>query len=153
MRSRIPDLIFRTTFIVGHPGETEAEFESLMDFVRESRFERVGVFKYSTEEGTHSARLDDSVMRILAEDRYHRLMTLQQGISQEIHQEMIGRELDVLVEGPSDETELLLQARTYGQAPEIDGLTYINEGWAEPGSIVRAEIVDAGDYDLIARIL
>ncbi|MBD88862.1 MAG: 30S ribosomal protein S12 methylthiotransferase RimO [Deltaproteobacteria bacterium] len=153
MRSRIPDLVFRTTFIVGHPGETDAEFEALYDFVRESRFERVGVFKYSTEEGTHSARMDNSVMRIQAEDRYHRLMTLQQGISQEIHEAMVGREIDVLVEGTSAETELLLQGRSWGQAPEIDGLTYINEGWAEPGSIVRAEIVDSGDYDLVARIL
>lgn len=153
MRTRIPDLVFRTTFIVGHPGETEEEFQKLYDFVRESRFERVGVFKYSTEEGTHSARMDNSVMRIQAEDRYHRLMTLQQGISQELHEAMIGREIDVLVEGTSAETELLLQGRTWGQAPEIDGLTYINEGWAEPGSIVRAEIVDSGDYDLVARIL
>jgi len=153
MRSRIPDLVFRTTFIVGHPGETDAEFDRLVDFVSESRFERVGVFKYSVEEGTHSARMADRVMRIQAEDRYHRLMTLQRGISQELHEAMIGRQLDVLVEGPSAETDLLLQARTYGQAPEIDGLTYINEGWAEPGSIVRAEVVDSGDYDLVARIL
>jgi ribosomal protein S12 methylthiotransferase len=153
MRSRIPDLVFRTTFIVGHPGETEAEFEALYDFVRESRFERVGVFKYSKEEGTHSGRMEDSVMRIQAEDRYHRLMTLQRGISQEIHEAMIGRQLDVLVEGASTETDLLLQGRTWGQAPEIDGLTYINEGWAESGSIVRAEVVDSGDYDLVARIL
>ena len=97
--------------------------------------------------------MDNSVMRIQAEDRYHRLMTLQQGISQELHEAMVGREIDVLVEGTSAETELLLQGRTWGQAPEIDGLTYINEGWAEPGSIVRAEIVDSGDYDLVARIL
>jgi ribosomal protein S12 methylthiotransferase len=153
MRTRIPDLVFRTTFIVGHPGETAEEFEALYEFVRESRFERVGVFKYSSEEGTHSGRMVSSVMRIEAEDRYHRLMTLQQGISQELHEAMIGREIDVLVEGPSEETELLLQGRSWGQAPEIDGLTYINEGWAEPGSIVRAEIVDSGDYDLVARIL
>ena len=153
MRTRIPDLVFRTTFIVGHPGETAEEFEALYEFVRESRFERVGVFKYSSEEGTHSGRMVSSVMRIEAENRYHRLMTLQQGISQELHEAMIGREIDVLVEGPSEETELLLQGRSWGQAPEIDGLTYINEGWAEPGSIVRAEIVDSGDYDLVARIL
>ena len=92
-------------------------------------------------------------MSLQAEDRYHRLMTLQQGISQEIHEAMIGRQLDVLVEGRSTETDLLLQARTWGQAPEIDGITYINEGYAEPGTIVRAEIVDSGDYDLVARIL
>lgn len=153
LRDRIPDLVFRTTFIVGHPGETEADFQTLMDFVRESRFERMGVFKYSTEEGTHAARRSDHVLSIVKDDRYHRLMTLQQGISAEMQQAMIGRRIEVLVEGRSEETELLLQARTYGQAPDIDGVTYINEGWAEAGDIVVAEVVDAGDYDLVARIV
>lgn len=153
MRERIPDLVFRTTFIVGHPGETDADFAKLLDFVRESRFERVGVFKYSREDGTHAARRDDHVLGLVKEERYHRLMTAQQGISAELHRALIGREVDVLVEGVSDETELLLQGRTWGQAPEIDGVTYINEGWAPKGAMVRAEIVDAGDYDLVARIL
>lgn len=153
MRDAIPDLVFRTTFIVGHPGETEQDFQTLMDFVRESRFERLGVFKYSQEEGTHAAKRTDHVLTIHKEDRFHRLMTLQQGISNEMQQAMIGKVIEVLVEGRSEETELLLEARSYGQAPEIDGVTYINEGWAEPGDIVRAEIVDAGDYDLVARIL
>ncbi len=153
MRETIPGLVFRTTFIVGHPGETEQDFQTLMDFVRESRFERLGVFKYSQEEGTHAAKRTDHVLTIHKEDRYHRLMTLQQSISNEMQQAMIGKVIEVLVEGRSEETELLLEARSYGQAPEIDGVTYINEGWAEPGDIVRAEIVDAGDYDLVARIL
>lgn len=153
MRARIPDLVFRTTFIVGHPGETEDDFKRLYDFVGESRFDRVGVFKYSREDGTHAARRDDHVMGLQKEDRYHRLMTLQQGISQEIHQAMVGREVDLLIEGPSKETDLLLEARTWGQAPDIDGLTYVNAGWAPAGSVVRAEIVEAGDYDLVARIV
>jgi len=153
MRERIPDLVFRTTFIVGHPGETADDFARLRDFVEESRFERVGVFKYSPEDGTRAARRTDHVMRILKEDRYHQLMTLQQGISQEIHAAMVGREIEVLVEGPSKETDLLLEGRTYGQAPEIDGTTYINEGWAPAGAIARAEVVEAGDYDLVARLL
>jgi ribosomal protein S12 methylthiotransferase len=80
-------------------------------------------------------------------------MTLQQGISAEMQREMVGKVIEVLVEGRSEETDLLLQARSYGQAPEIDGVTYINEGWAEPGEIVKVEIVDAGDYDLVGRIL
>jgi len=153
LRDRIPGLVFRTTFIVGHPGETEADFVTLMDFVRESRFERMGVFKYSTEEGTHAARRTDHVLSIQKDDRYHRMMTLQQGISAELQQAMIGQRIEVIVEGRSEETELLLQARSYGQAPDIDGVTYINEGWAEPGQVVLAEIVDAGDYDLVARIV
>ncbi|PIE20111.1 MAG: 30S ribosomal protein S12 methylthiotransferase RimO [Proteobacteria bacterium] len=153
MRERIPDLVFRTTFIVGHPGETQEDFDKLYEFVRDSRFERVGVFKYSREDGTRAAKRDDHVLGLVKQERYHRLMTLQQGISQELHEAMIGREVDVLVEGVSKETELLLQGRTWGQAPEIDGLTYLNEGFAEAGSVVRAEIVDSGDYDLVARIL
>ena len=153
LRLRIPELVFRTTFIVGHPGETEADFQTLMEFVRESRFERLGVFKYSTEEGTHAARRTDHVLSIQKDDRYHRLMTLQQGISAELQQAMIGKRLEVVVEGPSEETDLLLQARTYGQAPDIDGVTYINQGFAKAGDIVLAEIVDAGDYDLVARIV
>lgn len=153
MRERIPGLVFRTTFIVGHPGETEADFQTLMDFVRETRFERLGVFKYSQEDGTHAAKRTDHVLTIHKEDRYHRLMTLQQGISNEMQQAMVGQVIEVLIEGRSEETDLLLQARAYGQAPEIDGVTYINEGWAEAGDIVRAEVVDAGDYDLVARIL
>jgi len=153
LRARIPGLVFRTTFIVGHPGETEADFQKLLDFIAETRFERMGVFKYSPEEGTQAARRTDQVLSIQKEDRYHRLMTLQQGISAELQQALIGQRLDVLVEGASEETELLLQARTYGQAPDIDGVTYVNEGWAEPGDIVQAEIVQAGDYDLVARIL
>ena len=80
-------------------------------------------------------------------------MSLQRVISSEVNEAMVGTQLEVLVEGISDETDLLLQGRTYGQAPKIDGLTYINEGWAEPGSIVKAEIVDSGDYDLVARLL
>ena len=153
LRERVPELVFRTTFIVGHPGETQDEFERLYDFVKEMRFERMGAFKYSREDGTRSARMGEPVMGIVKDERHHRLMSLQKVISSEIHEEMIGTELDVLVEGVSDETDLLLQGRTYGQAPKIDGLTYINEGWAEPGTIARAEIVDAGDYDLVARLL
>ncbi|MEC9070925.1 MAG: 30S ribosomal protein S12 methylthiotransferase RimO, partial [Myxococcota bacterium] len=153
MRDRIPNLVFRTTFIVGHPGETQDEFQRLYDFVAESRFERMGVFKYSPEDGTRAARMPDHPMRIAKEDRHHKLMMLQQGISQEIQAALVGTEVDLLVEGVSKETDLLLQGRTWGQAPEIDGLTYVNEGWAEPGAIVRAEIVDSGDYDLVARIL
>jgi ribosomal protein S12 methylthiotransferase len=153
MRSRIDNLIFRTTFIVGHPGETDDDFKRLYDFVEESRFERVGVFKYSREDGTHAARRDDHVLGLVKEDRLHRLMALQKGISADLHTQMIGRTMDVLIEGVSDETDLLLQGRTYGQAPDIDGMTYINEGYAEPGSIVPCEIVHSGDYDLVARII
>lgn len=153
MRQRIPDLVFRTTFIVGHPGETEDDFKKLLDFVEESRFENMGAFKYSREDGTHSARHNDQVMGMSKDTRYHRIMALQKEIAQDIHQGMVGRTLKVLVEGVSEETDLLLKGRIYGQAPEIDGVTYINEGYAEPGAFVDCEIVHAGDYDLVAKIL
>ena len=153
MRDRIENLVFRTTFIVGHPGETDDDYKRLYDFVEESRFERVGVFKYSREDGTHAARRSDHILGLMKQDRLHRLMELQKGISADLHQQMVGRTMKVLIEGVSDETDLLLQGRTYGQAPDIDGMTYINEGYAPPGSIVSCEIVDSGDYDLVARIL
>ena len=153
LRAGIPNLVLRTTFIVGFPGETESQFDNLMDFVAKQRFERVGAFTYSTEEGTRAARFEDDIPADIKESRRDRLMAMQQAISAEKNQELIGTEVDVLVEGVSEETDLLLQGRTTGQAPEVDGVTYINEGFAEAGSIVRAEIVQAGDYDLVARIV
>lgn len=151
----VPDLVLRTTFIVGHPGETEIHFRSMCDFIQEFEFDRLGVFKYSQEEGTRSARQTDMVPNLVKLDRYHRLMELQQGISAKRMAGQVGRTMEVLVEGVSDETELLLQGRTYGQAPEIDGVTYINEGCegVRAGDIRLAEIVDAGDYDFVARLL
>ena len=153
LRERIPGLVFRTTFLVGHPGETDEDFEALMDFVESSRFERVGVFAYSREEGTRAARMDDQVPPEVAAARRDALMAAQQPLSAAQQAALVGTEIEVLVEGASDETDLLLQGRTYGQAPDIDGVTYINEGWAEPGTFARAEVVDAGDYDLVARLL
>ena len=153
LRSRIDDLTIRTTFIVGFPGETEDHFERLMDFCAEQRFERMGVFTYSSEEGTKAVRYQDDVPEEVKQHRKDRLMAMQQTISAELHQGLIGSHVDVLVEGVSDETELLLQGRTASQAPEVDGVTYISEGFAETGSIVKAEVVQAGDYDLVVRML
>jgi ribosomal protein S12 methylthiotransferase len=153
LRSGVPNLVLRTTFIVGFPGETDHQFDRLQEFVAEQRFDRVGVFTYSQEEGTRAARFDDDVPEAVKQERRNRLMAMQQEISADKLAELVGTEVDVLVEGVSDETELLLQGRTKGQAPEVDGVTYINEGQAATGSIVRAEIVQAGDYDLVARIL
>ena len=150
----IPDMVLRTTFIVGHPGETNEHFEALYRFVEETEFDRVGVFRYSNEEGTRSARQPGKVPALVRTERYHRLMELQQGISRRRHEAMVGRTLEVLVEGLSEESDLLLQGRTAGQAPEIDGVTYIGEGTAglTAGDIVEAQIIDASDYDLVARV-
>jgi ribosomal protein S12 methylthiotransferase len=152
MRERVPGLVFRTSFIVGFPGETEEDFRALCDFVREHRFERVGVFEFSREEGTASFDMAGQVHPRTKARRRSALMALQREISREHQSALVGRTLDVLVEGVSDETDLLLEGRWSGQAPEIDGKVYINRGTAAPGTMVRAVVEQAGEYDLVAGI-
>ncbi len=152
IRERVPDLTFRTSFIVGFPGETEAEFEELCDFVEEMRFEKVGVFQFSREEGTPSFDLDGQLPQRVKAARQKKLLGIQRRISKQHQQALVGRTLDVLVEGVSDETELLLEGRCMGQAPEIDGKVYVNRGQARAGTIVPVEIEQAGDYDLVGGI-
>jgi ribosomal protein S12 methylthiotransferase len=153
LRRRIDGLVLRTTFIVGHPGETDESFQRLVDFVRASRFERVGVFTYSIEPGTVSALLPHRVAPELAEQRRDALMAVQAEISRAYNESLIGSEIEVLVEGLSDESDLLLQGRWYGQAPEIDGSVYLANGTAQPGEFVRARVTDCADYDLAATML
>jgi len=152
LRSRVPDLTFRTSFIVGFPGETEAQFQELCDFVEEMRFDKVGVFQFSREEGTESYDLDGQLPQRVKAARQKKLLGIQRRISKEHQQKLVGRTLEVLVEGVSDETDLLLEGRWMGQAPEIDGKVYINRGQARPGEIVKVEIEQAGDYDLVGGI-
>jgi ribosomal protein S12 methylthiotransferase len=144
MREAIPDLAIRTTFIVGYPGETKEEFQTLLDFVKEIRFDRIGTFQFSFEEGTESASLGDTVPIDLKQERYEVLMELQQGISLQVNQSYVGRTLDVLVEGYSDNLSI---GRSYRDAPEIDGLILV-EGQLEPGQIVPVRITGAMEYDL-----
>ncbi|WP_437738500.1 30S ribosomal protein S12 methylthiotransferase RimO [Sorangium sp. So ce1335] len=153
LRERVPDLTFRTAFIVGHPGETDAEFEELCDFVRWAEFERVGVFRYSDEETSRSHALEGKVPARTAASRYRRLMSLQRRISQKKSAAMIGRELEVLVEGTSDEHEYVLMGRHAGQAPEIDGQVYLSGGEVRPGEMCRVRITQASDYDLVGEVL
>ena len=153
IRERVPDLTFRTSFIVGFPGETEAHFQELYDFVEEMRFDKVGVFQFSQEEGTESFSLPDQLPQRVKAQRQKKLLGLQRKISKAHQAALVGRTLDVLVEGVSDETDLLLEGRWQGQAPEIDGKVYVNRGEASPGSIVRVEIEQAGDYDLVGGIV
>src|SRR5690606_38826216 len=120
----------RTQFIVGFPGETEEEFQELLKFVEEQQFDRVGCFKYSPEEGTKAGSMPDQVDEATKQRRHDELMELQQKISRKRHQAMIGKQIPVLVEGFSEETELLLQGRSSQQAPDIDGVVYINDGSA-----------------------
>lgn len=153
MRKEIPSLTFRTAFIVGHPGETEADFQELCDFVKWAEFERVGVFKYSHEEGTRSGTLEERVPDKTIGARHRKLMQLQRPISKRKMRALVGRELEVLVEGVSDESEFLLEGRHAGQAPDIDGKVYLANGEAKPGELRRALVTDAADYDLVADLL
>lgn len=153
VRARVPGIVLRTTFLVGHPGETEAAFRRLHDFVAEARFERVGVFTFSREEGTVAAKLGGRVPAKVAKQRRTALMRLQRGISKRHQRALVGRELEVLVEGVSDESEYLLQGRWAGQAPEIDGVTYLADGAARPGDFVRARVTSFAEYDLAASIV
>lgn len=152
LRSRIDNLVLRTTFIVGHPGETEAEFDELCEFVAESKFERAGAFTYSIEPGTVSAMLPNRVDPDIAGQRQQTLMEIQRKISRDHHDAMVGAEIEVLVEGVSGETDYLLEGRWYGQAPGIDGTTFLADGAAAPGALVRARVTQASDYDLAATL-
>ncbi|MGB3053079.1 MAG: 30S ribosomal protein S12 methylthiotransferase RimO [Polyangiales bacterium] len=153
LRRAIPDLVFRTTFIVGHPGETETDFEELRRFVEWAEFDHVGVFLYSPEEGTPSGDMADSVDSDVAEARRDAIMDVQRPISRERLDLRVGTELDVLVEGVSDESDLLLQGRWWGQAPEVDGSVYLANGTARAGEIRRVLVTDAADYDLMGDFI
>ena len=152
LRRDVPDLTFRTAFIVGHPGETEAEFEELCDFVRWAEFDRVGVFRYSDEESSRSFGIEGKVPARTAGARHRKLMTLQRRIAQKKTAALVGRELEVLVEGPSDEHEFVTMGRHAGQAPEIDGQVYLSGGEARPGEMRRVRITQASDYDLVGEL-
>jgi ribosomal protein S12 methylthiotransferase len=156
IRARIPGVTLRTTFIVGHPGESEDAFARLKEFVAAAEFDRVGVFTYSLEEGTHSATLPDRVAPRTMERRRRELMRLQRKISRAKMKAMVGRELEVLVEGASDESEYLLAGRHQGQAPEIDGQVFLSladeKNPPRAGDLVRARVTHFADYDLSAEV-
>ncbi len=157
VRAAVPGIAIRSTFIVGFPGETEEDFKVLSQFVRDARLDWFGVFGYSDEEGSRAFGLDEKVPRRTIEARRRALMKLQQGISRKAKQDWVGRTVEVLVEGESEETSLLWEGRTQYQAPEIDGKLYINDfGPHEtliPGTFYQCELVEAHDYDLVARVV
>jgi ribosomal protein S12 methylthiotransferase len=157
MRRVIPDLTLRTSFIVGFPGETEKEFEELCDFVREAQFDWMGAFSYSDQEGARAYDLERKLSARETEQRRKHLMSIQRRISKKKKKALVGREFDFLLEGESEETELLLEGRTPMHAPEIDGKVFVNEfpeGMdPQPGRFYRCQISEAHDYDLVARIV
>jgi len=156
IRATIPGVAIRTSMIVGFPGESDAEFEELCDFVRAAQFDRLGVFSYSDEDTSGSYGLDGKLDRRTIYNRRRRLMALQRRISRARNRRLMGSEADVLVEGPSRETDLLWEARLPTQAPEIDGLCLINDfgdSAPRPGDMRRMRITEAHDYDLVGELI
>lgn len=153
LRAEIPGLVLRTSLIVGFPGETDDDFRKLLHFVEEAQFERLGVFCYSMEEGTPAAEMPEQVSERVKRDRYKKIMKAQARVSFKRNRSLINSYEQVLVEGYSDETDLLLKGRSSRQAPDIDGQVYITAGNAMVGDIVTLRITDSSDYDLIGEIV
>ncbi|AHZ85593.1 30S ribosomal protein S12 methylthiotransferase RimO [Bdellovibrio bacteriovorus] len=153
IREHLPEAVIRTQFIVGFPGETQEQFEELLNFVAEQQFDRVGCFKYSPEENTPGGRMENQIDEETKQYRHDALMEVQQNISREKHSDFVGKTLQVIVEGFSEETDLLLQGRFWGQAPDIDGVVLINDGQAQVGDMVKVHITDNMEYDLIGEIV
>jgi len=157
MRRTIPDVTLRTSFIVGFPGETDKEFEELCDFVRAAQFDWMGAFAYSDQEGAAAYGLDKKLSPREIERRRKHLMGIQRQISKKKKKALVGREFDLLLEGASEESDLLLEGRTAMHAPEIDGKVFVNEFpedvEPQPGQFYRCQITEAHDYDLVAKIV
>lgn len=155
LRSRIPDIVLRTSIIVGFPGESEEDFEMLLEGVKKSRFNHLGIFRYSDEEGTPAFRLKDKVPQDVIEERFDRLYEVQKDIARELNQKFFGQTIEVLIEGPHEDTDLLIQGRHFGQAPDIDGKVIINDlnqQDVQIGDLVKVEITDVLDFDLVGQI-
>jgi len=168
IRTRIPAVTFRTAFIVGFPGETDAAYAELLDYVEQAEFDRTAVFHYSDEEGTGAADLEDKVERVVMDERRNAILSVQESISAAKGRAKVGTIVEVLVDGRSEETEHVLEGRHEGLAPEIDGVVYIDEGQSDlspqhparqnvlsptPGDFCKVGITDAAAFDLVGRIV
>ncbi|WP_346354267.1 30S ribosomal protein S12 methylthiotransferase RimO [Azotosporobacter soli] len=155
LRKRIPGLALRTTFIVGFPGETEEQFNDLHAFIAEQRFDRVGIFTYSQEEGTVAGDMEEQIAEEVKQERYHQLMALQSKISEELNQALEGGVMDVLIEAVDQEKEeTLAMGRSYREAPEVDGMIYVEgAGDAKPGDVVKVRILQGFTYDVVGERL
>ena len=152
IRTRIPEMTLRTSLIVGFPGESDAQFRKLLAFVEEGHFERLGAFRYSREDGTPAAKLDNQVPERTKQARVKRLMKAQARVSLKKNLALKGRIEPTLIEGYSEETELLLRGRSVRQAPDVDGQVYITSGKADVGDIINLKITDSSEHDLIGEI-
>jgi ribosomal protein S12 methylthiotransferase len=158
IRERIPNIVLRTSLIVGFPGETEEDVEILMKGLEEVRFDHLGVFKYSDEEGTPAYHLPNKLSQEVIDERHEQVYELQKQLSDDLlNEKYVGKTLEVLVEGPHEETDLLWQGRFYGQAPDIDGKVIINDindgKTPQAGDLVRVRISEAHEYDLVGSII
>ncbi len=152
IRAKIPGVVIRSTFIVGFPGETEEDFLELKNFLAAQRLDKVGVFTYSQEEDTAAYDFPDQISEEVMQERYHDLMSMQSLISQELNEELEGQELEVLIEGRDEETSQVVAGRSYRDAPEVDGLVYIeNDGRSEAGDLVRVKVLAGFVYDIAAE--
>lgn len=154
LRTAVPGLVLRTTFLVGFPGEDEIHFAELLNFMKEISFERAGVFKFYPEEGTRAARMPEQVPEEIKEERFHRAMVLQRQISRRFNRSLAGKEITVLVEGKDDNSKLYY-GRSEADAPEVDGRVYFAPGKRRPraGEFVRVAITDGGEYDLTGKMI
>ena len=151
IRDKMPDAVIRTSIIVGFPGETDAQFNDLYEFVKKVRFDRMGVFTYSQEENTPAASFPDQIDEDIKNERLDKLMTLQQGISLELNKAKLGKTIEVLVEG-YDEDNFLFYGRSRGDSIEVDGTVYFaTEDEVTPGDIIKVKILDADEYDLTGQ--
>lgn len=153
IRTNIPDIALRTTFLVGFPGETDEQYAEIENFIRQTSIDHVGVFNYSNEEGAPSEKFAGQVPEDIAKERRDALLHLQSELSAENLKKYMGKKLEVLVDGVSGETDLLLEGRSKYQAPDVDGIVYINEGTASPGDLVEVEITETTIYDLVGGIV
>jgi len=152
IRAKVPNIAIRTAFIVGYPGETEEQFENLYEFVKEMKFNKMGVFKYSREKGTPSYKIKPLVSAKIKNQRYKKLMELQQGISKSVNESFVGKTLDCIIESYTDDGMII--ARSQYDAPEVDGVVYIKtEKPVVPGDIEQVKITDCYEYDLIGEIV
>lgn len=153
LRKEIPDVVIRTTVMVGFPGETKEDFEELYDFLKEAKFDKLGCFAYSKEDGTPAARIKEQVHPMTKKSRYNKIMALQQEISKENLEKQIGKEVEILVEDKSFDGKTYI-GRTYMDVPEIDGIAYLNtDKNLQSGEFVKAKIIDVSNYDLICKEL
>lgn len=155
LRELIPEVVIRTSVIVGFPGETEKDFQTLLEGVEKAKFEHLGVFKYSDEEGTPAFRLNEKLDQQVIDERFNKIYEAQKKIADQKTKTQIGKTLDVLVEGFHDESDLLFKGRHYGQAPDIDGTVIINETHDQPlqaGDMIKVKITDQFEYDLVGEV-